>query len=49
MSDRRERWKLLAYNSRTIAGVAGWFIEVMGRMGKMGRLLKAKLKPAASG
>jgi len=46
MSNRRERWGLIAYNSRTIAGVAGWCIEVLGRMVQ---LLKAKLRPVASG
>jgi CelD/BcsL family acetyltransferase involved in cellulose biosynthesis len=38
MSDRRERWGLVAYNPRTAAGLAGWLREATGRALK--RLLR---------
>jgi len=34
MSDRRERWGIVAYNPRSIAGLAGLCTEILGRASK---------------
>lgn len=46
MSNRRERWGLIAYNPRTIPGLLGLTRELVGRAVKH---LKSKARPANSG
>jgi CelD/BcsL family acetyltransferase involved in cellulose biosynthesis len=45
MTDRRERWGVIAYNPKTISGLLGLFREVAGRAIK---LIRARLKTAAT-
>ncbi|MFC0136120.1 GNAT family N-acetyltransferase [Massilia eurypsychrophila] len=45
MSHRRERWGIIAYNPRSVGGLAGWAREVLGRRVKA---LRARLKAVSA-
>lgn len=47
MSDRRERWGVIAYNPRSLGGLAGWGRESLGRLVKSirSRLTAADVQP----
>lgn len=46
MSQRRERWGIIAFNPRTLGGLFGWAREALGRLA---RRLKSSRLPAAAG
>lgn len=45
MSQRRERWGIIAFNPRRLGGLAGWAREALGRMA---RRFKSRRSPAAA-
>jgi CelD/BcsL family acetyltransferase involved in cellulose biosynthesis len=48
MSHRRERWGVIAYNPRSLVGMAGWAREALGRYVKSLKTRLARVAPPAS-